>query len=159
LIGWWSDIGIDVGERTIPQNDLINLALFGAPEFEVFFWREHAGVLVDQQYVWWHSEHSAPDGQLSLNVARVRDPAIDAALDAARASTTDEQAMTAAEEINRTIARECYSIPLNWVPWAVLSRANVLGLGDLTLPDGTALIDPVGLNGQLLTHTLHLADR
>ena len=35
-MGWWSEIGIDVDDQTIPQNDFINLAVFGVPEFEVF---------------------------------------------------------------------------------------------------------------------------
>ena len=60
LMGWWSEIGIDVDDLTIPQNDFINLAVFGVPEFEVFLWRQHTGVWVDQQYLWWHSRTPSP---------------------------------------------------------------------------------------------------
>ena len=45
LMGWWSEIGIDVDDQTVPQNDFINLAVFGVPEFQVFSWRQHAGVV------------------------------------------------------------------------------------------------------------------
>jgi hypothetical protein len=50
--------------------------------------------------------------------------------------------------------RECYAIPLAWVPWAVMSAADVSGLGQLGLPDGTRVLGPVGLNGQYLLQTL-----
>ena len=33
LIGWWSEIGVDVDDVTIPQNDFINQAVLGVPEF------------------------------------------------------------------------------------------------------------------------------
>ena len=154
LEDWWSSIGIDVDDRTIPQSDLINRALVGAPDFEVFLWREHAGALVDQQHLWWHSSNAAPDGTPSLNLGRLRDPAIDAALDRARTATTEDEATTAAADINRIIARECYAIPLAWVPWAVMSAPDVSGLGQLVLPDGTDVLGPVGLNGQYLLQTL-----
>ena len=155
LMGWWAEIGVDVDDQTIPQNDFINLAVFGVPEFEVFSWRQHSGVWVDQQYLWWHSENAFPDGELSLNFGRLRDPDIDAALDKARRSATDEEAITAAEEINRVFAEQCYYIPLNWIQWAVLSHPDVRGLGELTLPDGTIAADgaPAGV---FWTQTLHL---
>jgi peptide/nickel transport system substrate-binding protein len=155
LMGWWAEIGVDVDAQAIPQNDFINLAVFGVPEFEVFSWRQHSGVWVDQQYLWWHSENAFPDGELSLNFGRLRDPDIDAALDAARRSATDEEAIAAAEEINRVFAEQCYYIPLNWIQWAVLSHPDVRGLGELTLPDGTIAADgaPAGV---FWTQTLHL---
>jgi peptide/nickel transport system substrate-binding protein len=158
LLGWWSEIGIDVGTRTIPQNDLIGLALTGAPDFEVFLWRGHAGVVVDQQYVWWHSDNARPDGEPSVNLGRIRDPAIDAALDASRSAPTDEEAVAAAEEVNRVLASECYVIPIVWTPWAVLSRSGVRGLGEVVFPDGTPTLEPAGVNGQYWTHSLYLAD-
>ena len=120
----------------------------------MFLWRGHAGVLVDQQHVWWHSANAAPDGTPSLNLGRLRDRAIDAALDRARTASTEDEASAAAAEINRIIARECYAIPLAWVPWAVMSAPDVSGLGDLTLPDGARVLGPVGLNGQYLLQPL-----
>jgi peptide/nickel transport system substrate-binding protein len=161
MMGWWNDVGIDVDDLTIPQNDLINQAIFGVPEFEVFVWRGNGGLLVDQQYVWWHSENAFPDGELSLNFSRMRDPAVDAALDAARASSTDEEAIAAAEDINRVFAEQCYFIPINWVQWAALGLAELRGFGDLTLPDGTVVLDGAGASGasgQFWMQTLHLAD-
>jgi peptide/nickel transport system substrate-binding protein len=158
LAGWWSQIGIDVDDEVVPQNDLINLAVFGVPEFQVFSWRQHAGVFVDQQYLWWHSDNAFPDGELSLNFGRLRDPDIDAALDAARTSATDDEAIAAAEEINRIFAEECYYIPINWLPWAVLSNRRVHGLGELVLPDGTIAPELATNAGQIWTQTLYVDD-
>ncbi len=156
LLGWWSDVGIDVETETVPQNDFINLAVFGTPEFEVFLWRQHTGVFVDQQYLWWHSDNAFPDGELSLNFGRLRDPDIDAALDAARQSTTDEEAIAAAEDINRIFAEQCYYIPIAWLQWAVLSDPSIDGIGELTLPDGTAVVDGSAISGQFWLQTLHV---
>jgi ABC-type transport system substrate-binding protein len=113
-------------------------------------------VFLDQQYVWWHSANAAPDGELSLNFARLRDPGIDAALDAGRRSATDEEAIAAAEEINRIMAEQCYNIPLNYLPWAVMSTPDVLGYGELTTADGTALRG--GDAGTFWTQTLYIGE-
>lgn len=156
LMGWWSEIGIDVDDQNVPQADFINLAALGTPDFEIFLWRQHGGVFVDQQYVWWHSDNASPDGSLSLNFGRLRDPDIDVALDAARGSTTDEEAIAAAEAINRVFAEQCYYIPLNWLPWGVLSSPSLRGLGELTLPDGTVAADGSPVSGQFWTQSLFL---
>ncbi len=160
-MGWWNEVGIDVDDLTVPQHDFINQAIFGVPEFEVFLWRGHGGLLVDQQYVWWHSENAFPDGELSLNFGRLRDPDIDAALDAARASGTDEEAIAAAEDINRVFAEQCYYIPISWVQWAALGVPELRGFGELALPDGTVILDGAGASGasgQFWMQTLYLAD-
>jgi peptide/nickel transport system substrate-binding protein len=156
LRGWWAQIGLDVRDQIVPQSDFINLAAFGTPEFEVFAWRQHAGVWVDQQYLWWHSENAFPDGELSLNFSRLRDPDVDAALDAARTSATDEEAAVAAEEINRVFAEQCYNIPLNWLPWAALSAPDVHGFGTLALPDGAIAPDGASNAGQFWMTTLYI---
>jgi peptide/nickel transport system substrate-binding protein len=158
LMGWWSDVGIDVEDQSIPQSDLINLAVFGVPEFQVFHWRQHNGVVVDQQYLWWHSENAFPDGELSLNFGRLRDPDIDAALDAARAATTDAEAIAAAEDVNRVFAEQCYYIPLTWLPWAVLTTSEVHGFGELVLPDGTVAPDGLTNAGHFWTQTLYVPE-
>ena len=136
LLGWWSEIGVDAEEVVVPQDQYINLALFGTPEFEMFQWRQHAGVGVDQQYFWWHSAGSHPDGELSLNFMRLNDPMIDAALDTARSSLDEAERTAAAEEINRTFAEKCYAIPLSWTLWGVLSDPKVKGFGTLECRTG-----------------------
>ncbi len=85
-------------DQQVPQDQFITLALFGDPTFEAFLWRQHAGVSVDQQYFWWHSAGSHPDGELSLNFGRLNVPEIDEALDAARSSLDEAERNAAAED-------------------------------------------------------------
>jgi hypothetical protein len=85
----------------------------------------------------------------------LRDPGIDAALDAARRSLTDDEAIAAAEEVNRIMAEQCYNIPLNWLPWAVLATPALAGFGQLTMPEGAVAIDS---QGQYWMHTLYFAE-
>ena len=156
LLGWWSEIGVDVDDLSVPQDQFITLALFGDPTFEAFLWRGHAGVGVDQQYFWWHSAGSHPDGELSLNFGRLDDPAIDAGLDAARSATDPAAATAAAEDVNRAFAAGCYYIPLSWSIWGIVRDPQVQGVGQLVLPDRTAARDGAGAAGQFWVHTLFL---
>ena len=41
------------------QQKLILDALLGDPGFNSFGWRNHAGPVIDSQYVWWHSSTGA----------------------------------------------------------------------------------------------------
>ena len=113
LLGWWSQIGIDVTDKAIPQNDFINNAAFGTPDFEAFLWRQHGGHYVDQQAVWWYGDAAQPDGALSLNFARLRDDRRSTPTSTPPGQSTDDaEATAAAEDVNRTIAEHCYNVPL-----------------------------------------------
>ncbi len=61
----------------IEQAKYILTALLG--DFQAFQWRNHGGVDMDQQFIWWHSLYAAPKGSLALNFGRIRDEAIEAA--------------------------------------------------------------------------------
>ena len=71
--GWWEAIGVDVEYQQVPQDSFITDALFGVPTFFAFAWRQHAGLTIDTQNYWWNSRGAHPDGELSLNFARIRD--------------------------------------------------------------------------------------
>jgi peptide/nickel transport system substrate-binding protein len=158
LIGWWNDIGVDAQALVVPQDQYITLALFGDPQFQAFLWRQHAGVGVDEQYFWWHSAGSHPDGELSLNFGRINDPKIDRALDAARSATSEEEATAAAEEVNRRFAENCYYIPLNYTLWGTISEPAVQGLSSFVMPDGAVARDGAGFPGSFWTHALFIAE-
>ena len=159
LIGWWNEIGVDAQALAVPQDQYITLALFGDPQYQAFLWRQHAGVGVDQQYFWWHSAGSHPDGELSLNFGRINNPAIDAALDEARSATSDpEEATAAAEEVNRQFAENCIYIPLSWTLWGIISEPNVQGLGTFTMPDGALARDGAGFSGSYWTNTMFVEE-
>jgi peptide/nickel transport system substrate-binding protein len=154
LIGWWNEIGVDAQALAVPQDQYITLALFGDPQFQAFLWRQHAGVGVDQQYFWWHSAGSHPDGELSLNFGRINDPKVDEALDTARSSSDQAAADAAAEAVNREFAKNCIYIPLSWTLWGIMSEPSVHGLGTFVMPDGALARDGAGFSGSFWTNTM-----
>jgi peptide/nickel transport system substrate-binding protein len=158
LIGWWNQIGVEAQALPVPQDQYITLALFGDPNFQAFLWRQHAGVGVDQQYFWWNSAGSHPDGELSLNFGRINDRVIDQALNTARSATDDAEATAAAEEVNRRFAENCYYIPWSWTLWGTMSEPTVLGLRSFVMPDGSLARDGAGFPGSFWTQTLFIGE-
>jgi peptide/nickel transport system substrate-binding protein len=154
LLGWWNQIGVDAKPLVVPQDQFITLALFGDPSYEAFLWRQHAGVSVDNQYFWWHSAGSHPDGELSLNFGRINDPKIDQALDTARSASSKAEADAAAEAVNREFAAKCIYIPTTWTLWGTINEPTVQGLGTFALPDGTTARDGAGFPGSFWTQSL-----
>jgi peptide/nickel transport system substrate-binding protein len=148
LKGYWSQIGVDTTIDIVPQDQFITNALFGVPTFFAYQWRNHAGVVVDSQSYWWNSASGTVDGALSLNFGRVNDPTVDADLSTARSDPDAAKRQAAAEDINKTMAKACYQIPLSWTLWGTPHKPNVMGLGDTLLPDGTKARDGAGFSGQ-----------
>lgn len=154
-MGYWDEIGVDVTDQTVPQSDLITLALFGDPVFEAFTWRLHAGSLVTEQYHWWHSDNAAPDGELALNFSRIRDPEIDEGLETARGALTPEEGQAAAEQVNRAFAENCYEIPISWSKWAIITTPEVQGYGELRIEGSEKTLREAG--GQFWLQTFSVA--
>jgi ABC-type transport system substrate-binding protein len=132
---WWEEAGVD--EVTINQYDqaqYILIALQG--DFQAFQWRNHSGVDMDIQYIWWHSSTAAPVGQLALNFGRIKDPVIDQALDANRGETDPAKKQQYAEEVNRRFGEQCYDVWGWWTTWALIAKPDVRWPAERTLPDG-----------------------
>ena len=156
LKGYWSQIGVDTTVETIPQDQFITNALFGAPNFFIYGWRQHAGFKVDEQNFWWNSKSYAPDGGLSLNFDRIQDPIVDSNLATARSDPDPAARQAAAEAINKEMAKQCYQIPVSYALWAVLSTPKLQGIGETTMPDGTKARDGAGFGGQFWVNALWL---
>ncbi len=142
---YWAEIGVDTNIVQIPQDQYITKALFGDPDYVMFGWRQHGGRFIDGQYLWWHSSTAQPDGGLSLNFARLRDPVIDENLDAARGEVDPAKRQEFAANINRQMAAECWNIPGSWTLWGVPHSASVLGVGEGTFPDGSSVDESGGV--------------
>jgi peptide/nickel transport system substrate-binding protein len=110
-------------------------ALLG--NFQVFQWRNHNGVDLDQQYIWWHSSTALPPGQIAINFGRIKDPIIDQALDENRGETDPAKKKGYAEAVNQRFADQCYDLWSSWTTWAVLHDDKVQVPATFTLPDGT----------------------
>jgi ABC-type transport system substrate-binding protein len=132
---WFTEAGIDnVTIDQIDQGAYIVAAVLG--NFQVFQWRNHGGIDLDAQYVWWHSTNSQPVGELALNFGRINDPELDALLDENRASGDPERKREIAEEVNRLFARECYNLWGSYTVWAIAAKPNVNAPARAVLPNG-----------------------
>jgi ABC-type transport system substrate-binding protein len=96
---------------TVEQSAFITNALIGIPDFEIYSWRNNAGIYVDQQNVWWGSATAVPEPGIALNFGRLRDPVIDDLLAQARSETDAAKLTAIAEDINREFGKECWIIP------------------------------------------------
>ena len=154
LKGYWESIGVNVEVQTVEQSSFITNALFGVPDFMAYLWRQHAGVNVDNQYFWWHSAGAHPDGELSLNFARIRDPKLDSLLDQARSEADPVKRTAIAEDINREFGKECHFLPIAWTIWGVPHAAKVHGFQTTTAPDGTIVLDGAGFSGSFWLNSI-----
>ena len=129
LAQMWDACGIDVEIQQVDQGALILNAVMG--NFQVFQWRNHSGVSLENERVWWHSEYASG---LAINFGRIVNPQLDAALDGA--TRTDDPAALAqfAEEVNRIFAADVHNVWLHWVRWLIPHREEVQNLGWITLP-------------------------
>ncbi|MEO6123081.1 MAG: ABC transporter substrate-binding protein [Ilumatobacteraceae bacterium] len=154
---WWEQAGIDeVTIDQIDQGNYIVTALLGT--FEVFQWRNHGGVDLDQQYFWWHSSSALPVGSLALNFGRIKDAKLDALLDQNRASNDPTEKKQIAEDVNRLFASECYNLWGTWTVWMLAGKPGIEGLAgeNLALPDGGKGQNGAGIAGSFFPATVWL---
>lgn len=151
-------IGIDMEIRQIEQSALVNEAITGADTFEMFLWRLHAGIYVDQQNFWWNSASVDPASPLSLNFGRVQDEEIDRLLAEARSEADPAARKAIAEDINRRMGEQCWYIPLSFTKWGIFATPEVSGFARLPIPGSeTTARDGAGFPGQVMVHTLFKA--
>jgi peptide/nickel transport system substrate-binding protein len=135
----------DVQISQIEQAKYILTALQG--HFEAFQWRNHGGVDLDAQYIWWHSSNALPIDQLALNFGRIKDDVIDQALDANRGETDEAKKKELAETVNKRFAEECYNLWGAYTVWGLAHTPNVHGLEDFTAPSGEPICLCNGIQG------------
>lgn len=151
-------IGIDMEIRQVEQSALVNEAITGADTFEMFLWRLHAGIYVDQQNFWWNSASIDPASPLSLNFGRIQDEEVDRLLAEARSESDPAARKSIAEDINRRMGEQCWYIPLAFTKWAVVASPDVSGFGRLPIAGAdTNARDGAGFPGQVMVHTLFKA--
>ncbi len=135
----------------------ITNALFGIPEFQMYGWRNHAGVTVDNQNFWWYGPGAKPDGQLSLNFGRLNDPVIDQNLDTGpHEPPTRRRARRRPRRSTSSSARSAGSSPSRGRSGARPHTPALQGLGETLLPDGTKAKDGAGFPGSFWTNALWL---
>jgi peptide/nickel transport system substrate-binding protein len=122
----WRQAGIDSNIVTVEQSSYIGNALNG--DYQAYGWRQFGGADPDTEFVWWTSANAQAIGTLSLNFARNKDQAIDAALEVGRRSSDKAQRDEAYQTVVRRLNRDLPYIWLNHTLWAVGAQKNVHGL-------------------------------
>jgi peptide/nickel transport system substrate-binding protein len=130
----WEQAGMKVDLTQDEQSSLIVDAVTG--KYQSVAWGQFGSPDPDYDYVWWISDNAAPKGQFGLNIARNKDPEIDKALRAARASADPavrrDSYATVAARLNQ-------DLPYIWLArghYLVFATNSVRGLTNGPLPDG-----------------------
>ena len=135
LAGQWAEAGIETDVKISEQTAYILGAVNGS--FQANIWRQFSASEPDGDYIWWVSDNAAEPGTIGLNMARNKDPLIDQALDAARATTEKDER----KALYATVAeRLAIDIPYVWVyhtNYGLIAANNVHGITNGPLPDGT----------------------
>jgi ABC-type transport system substrate-binding protein len=135
----------DVQISQIEQAKYILTALQG--DFQAFQWRNHGGVDLDAQYIWWHSSNALPPGELALNFGRIKDDVIDQALEDNRGETDPAVKKELAETVNRTFGEQCYNLWGSYTVWGLAHSPQVHGLEDFVAPSGESICLCNGIQG------------
>ena len=138
LAQMWADCGIDVTIKLLDQGTLILDSIMG--NFQVNQWRNHNGTSLESERLWWHSDHAAG---MALNIGRIVNPELDAALNGAAHTDDPDELRLLAEEVNRIFGENVHNIWLHWVRWLLPHQDHVQNLGMLTLPppDGRTILN------------------
>jgi peptide/nickel transport system substrate-binding protein len=143
---WWQEAGVDkVTINQVEQGQYIVIALQG--NFQAFQWRNHGGLDLDAQYIWWSSEDALPLGQLALNFGRIRDPIIDAALNDNRGQTDPAKKQADAEAVNKEFGKQCYNLWSDYTTWGIPHKPTVHGTDTFVLPSGNVAALGAGIAG------------
>ena len=136
LTQMWDVCGLDIQIDQLDQGAMIRNAVMG--NFQLNLWRNHDGISLAAERVWWHSNFTTG---LALNLGRIHNDSLDAALDAATVTTDRDELRQIAEDINRIFATGVHNVWLYWVKWILPHRENVHNLARITLPDGRELLN------------------
>lgn len=131
----WSAVGIDVEIETLVQDEFINAAVTG--EYTANLWRQFGAPDPDGDSVWWNIDNATEIGTIGLNFARNRDPELQAALDAGRATDDFDERKAAYDEAQIRLNTTLPYIWLNHTVWALIGDTEVQDMGAYTLPDGS----------------------
>lgn len=124
----WAEAGATSNIVSRAQADNIGKVING--EYEVTLWGNMGGGDPDNDYQYFRSG-------TGLNFSRYTSPVIDAAMDAGRATGDAEERKKQYAIVQEELAK---AMPYGWLgtnKLGVVARADLLGISDFTLPDGT----------------------
>jgi peptide/nickel transport system substrate-binding protein len=135
----WATVGVDVDFREAEQSTFLFDVITG--DYQSGLWRNHNWVDPDFNYIFWHSDNSNPPGEISTNFTALNNPDLDDALERGRATLDREVRREAYDEVQRLLNEELTHIWLYEQVWALASKDEVRGWGDL-VDRGLSRLDP-----------------
>jgi len=131
--------GMKVEVTLTEQSKCITDAVTGG--YQAILWRQFGAPDPDFDRVWWASENAT--GAIALNIARLQDPQLDAALDKGRSTTDEATRKQAYATVQQRFAEDLAYIWLDHSLWVIAAGNNVRGITNGPLPDGTPSL-PLG---------------
>jgi len=148
----WQMAGIKVEVQQLEQSSIIINAVTG--KYQATVWGQFGSPDPDYDYVWWTSANAAPAGSLGLNIARNKDPQIDAALNTARGSADDAVRKQAYATVANRLNEDLPYIWLARGQYIVFAANGVRGITQGPLPGGQASYPMGGPGGFALVTRL-----
>ena len=113
----WQQAGMVVHLKATNQAQFISDAVVG--NYQANLWRQFGSVDPDTEYLWWTSANAGTSGSggLTLNIARNKDPQIDAALQKGRQSTNESDRKAAYATVQQRFGVDIPYVWLQHVIW------------------------------------------
>lgn len=137
----YNAVGMQVDIKPEAQSTFIANTALG--NYQANIWRQFGSPDPDYDYIWWISDNAKPVGSLSLNFARLKDPELDAALRAGRATNDPQARKQAYTTLQQRLNDDLAYIWLNHSLWVLAASNSVRGITNGPLPDGSPAL-PVG---------------
>jgi len=142
----WQNAGMVVKLKSTNQAQFISDAVVG--NFQANLWRQFGSIDPDTEYLWWTSANAGTgaSGGLTLNIARNKDPQVDAGLQKGRQSTNFADRKAGYALVQQRFGIDIPYIWLQHVIWYIVANNNMRGLTNGPLPDGQPSL-PIGGGG------------
>jgi ABC-type transport system substrate-binding protein len=132
------ELGVEVELKTLDQSSLVNTVLGGQYQASGFIW--FGSPLLDRDAVFLTSD-SNPPGQLSVNITRMDNPKIKAAIAESRKTTDKNKIKEQYAIVTQEMSKDLAFIWLVQNRSAIVYRNNVHGFAGQTLPTGQTAPD------------------
>ena len=146
----WDACGMDVGLSSTEQGKFVLDMVTGS--YEANLSRQFGEADPDGDYVWWTGANAPAIPAIALNMARLDDPQVQAALDTGRSSADEATRKQAYDDLQRRQNEILPYVWLNHSQWAIGAANDVRNITNQTLPDGQESL-PFGRGVHRLTET------
>ncbi len=144
LADQWGDAGIDVEVSVIDPLEQTGRLLVSA-DFDAVLGNLFGMPDPDLYYFWWHSSARKSDEKgIGYNYVGIADPALDAALEAQRATLDEDERRASFATVQERLAAVTPYVWLWGDRWSAVAGQQVEGLDQAPLPDGGTRLPMIG---------------